>query len=72
MEDSGPGVPMNLREWIFIPLNTTKDEDGVGLGLTIVRDVVEDYEGIIRIEDSKKLGGAKFIVQFPVDDVNND
>ena len=55
MEDSGPGVPMNLREWIFIPLNTTKDEDGVGLGLTIVRDVVEDYEGIIRIEDIKKL-----------------
>ena len=63
-EDSGIGVPEDKKEWIFIPLNTTKKEDGVGLGLTIVKDIVESYHGTIKIEKSS-LGGAKFIVYIP-------
>jgi len=65
LEDSGKGVPENLREWIFIPLNTTKKEDGVGLGLTIVKDIVESYAGKIVIGDSAVLGGARFETFFP-------
>ena len=38
-----------MKEWIFIPLNTTKEEDGVGLGLTIVKDIVESYNRKILI-----------------------
>lgn len=65
VEDSGKGVPEDLREWIFIPLNTTKKEDGVGLGLTIVKDIVESYGGKIVIGDSAVLGGARFETFFP-------
>lgn len=64
-EDSGPGIPENKKEWIFIPLNTTKKEDGVGLGLTIVRDVMEKYGGTITVKNSADLGGAKFVINIP-------
>ncbi len=63
VEDSGNGVPEDKKEWIFKPFNTTKKEDGVGLGLTILNDIVEKYNGNIVIERST-LGGAKFIIQF--------
>lgn len=63
-EDSGGGIPDDKKEWIFIPLNTTKSEDGVGLGLTIVKDVIESYNGKIKVEKSN-LGGAKFIIMIP-------
>lgn len=69
VEDSGAGVPENLREWIFIPLNTTKQEDGVGLGLTIVKDIVESYSGKIDIGESAILGGARFEIRFPIIEV---
>ncbi len=71
-EDSGSGVPKDLREWIFVPLNTTKKEDGVGLGLTIVKDIVENYNGKIEVEDSSNLGGAQFTVIFPMNEVENE
>lgn len=71
-EDSGPGVPDNLREWIFIPLNTTKKEDGVGLGLTIVKDIVESYYGKIEVGESRTMGGAQFTVIFPVNEVKDE
>lgn len=63
VEDSGCGIQKDKREWIFMPLKTTKDEEGVGLGLTIVKDIVEENDGRIIVEDSF-LGGAKFIVEF--------
>lgn len=62
-EDSGPGVPENMREEIFNPFITTK-EDGIGLGLNIVKDIVTGYGGEVHAEGSKELGGAKFIVHF--------
>lgn len=72
VEDSGAGVPENMRDWIFIPLNTTKQEDGVGLGLTIVRDIVESYSGIIKIDKSPVLGGAHFEIIFPIIEVKHE
>lgn len=63
VEDSGNGVPEDKLEWIFEPFNTTKKEDGVGLGLTILNDLVDKYKGNIEIGKSS-LGGAKFIISF--------
>ena len=62
-EDSGCGVPEDKREEIFKPFITSK-EDGIGLGLNIVRDIVNDYGGTIYVSDSEMFGGAKFIVHF--------
>lgn len=66
-EDSGLGVPENLREEIFKPFKTTK-EDGIGLGLNIVKDIVASYSGEVYVEESKDLGGAKFVVHFMKED----
>lgn len=67
-EDSGPGVPESMREEIFKPFITTK-EDGIGLGLNIVRDIVTGYGGEVHAEESKELGGAKFVVHFMKENV---
>ncbi|MFG8317546.1 ATP-binding protein [Pseudomonas aeruginosa] len=58
--DSGPGVPWENRELIFEPYFTTKS-DGIGLGLSIVGDIVTDYYGgSLELMDSNPLGGAAF------------
>src|SRR5437899_2904228 len=66
VEDSGPGVPPEVRERIFDPFFTTKSPDeGSGLGLSICQRVVAEVGGRIWLEDSEKLGGAKFVVELP-------
>ena len=63
VEDSGPGVPPELREQIFNPFFTSK-KSGVGLGLSIVAKIVDDHRGTIRL-DSDTARGARFRVFFP-------
>jgi signal transduction histidine kinase len=63
VEDTGPGVPPELREQIFNPFFTSK-KDGVGLGLSIVAKIVDDHRGSIRLEDNTPRG-ARFHVFFP-------
>jgi nitrogen-specific signal transduction histidine kinase len=63
VEDSGPGVPPELREQSFNPFFTSK-KDGVGLGLSIVAKIVDDHRGTIRL-DSNTTKGARFRVFFP-------
>src|SRR5213593_3210748 len=66
VEDSGPGVPPNVRSRIFDPFFTTKSPDeGSGLGLSICQRVVAEVGGKIWIEESETLGGAKFVVELP-------
>ena len=62
-EDSGDGVPKEKREEIFKAFYTSK-EDGVGLGLNLVKDIVESYGGTIYVTDSDFYGGARFVVHF--------
>ena len=62
-EDSGNGVSADKREEIFQAFVTTK-EDGIGLGLNIVKDIVLSYGGTISVMDSEKLGGAKFLIHL--------
>ncbi len=63
-EDSGAGVPVGKEKEIFRPFETTK-ENGIGLGLNIVKDIVEKYHGEVSVKRSETLHGAKFIVALP-------
>ncbi|HYH37192.1 MAG TPA: ATP-binding protein [Azospirillum sp.] len=69
VEDSGPGVPERDREIIFdayaraAPVGQTK---GVGLGLAIVRHIVEHMGGTVTV-DRSALGGASFLVSLPAE-----
>ena len=63
VEDSGSGVPEEVREQIFNPFFTTKKE-GVGLGLAIVAKIVDDHRGSIRLIISSGKG-AWFRVFLP-------
>ncbi|MCC6574763.1 MAG: HAMP domain-containing histidine kinase [Planctomycetes bacterium] len=66
VEDSGTGVPDDLRERIFDPFFTTKEPGkGTGLGLAIVLTIVSNHGGTVRVERSEKLGGARFVIDLP-------
>jgi len=67
VDDSGPGVPLSDREKIFKAFVSTK-EDGIGLGLNIVRDIVKSYGGEIICQESVVLGGACFEMNFMIGD----
>ena len=58
--DNGPGLPAELREKLFVPFSTGKDE-GLGLGLAIVRDIVREFGGDIQLLDG---AGARFELRF--------
>ena len=67
IEDTGPGIPAELREQIFNPFVTTK-KTGVGLGLSIVSRIVDGHHGTIRVEsagDGSGRQGTSFAVFFP-------
>lgn len=60
--DSGPGVPAENRELIFDPYFSTKP-DGIGLGLSIVGEIVSDYYGgTLELMKSGPLKGANFLI----------
>jgi signal transduction histidine kinase len=61
--DHGPGIPEELRQRVFEPYFTTK-EDGTGLGLSLVRQALEAHRGTIRVEETPG-GGATFTVVLP-------
>lgn len=64
ISDSGPGVPHEKREWIFEPFHRiTPLNHGSGLGLSLVREIMEQHRGSITVEDGP-AGGARFILQF--------
>jgi PAS domain S-box-containing protein len=63
--DSGPGVPMQLRDRIFEPFVTTKDVGmGTGLGLFVCRNIIHALHGYITVHDAPS-GGALFRVVLP-------
>jgi signal transduction histidine kinase len=60
--DGGPGVPPEVRDRIFEPFVTTK-QDGVGLGLALTKRIVEDHGGAIGFEPAER--GTTFWVELP-------
>jgi signal transduction histidine kinase len=61
VEDSGPGIPEATISRIFDPMFSTH-RDGSGLGLPIVKRIVDSHNGTIRVESSKS--GTRFIITF--------
>ncbi len=61
--DHGPGIPEELRQRVFEPYFTTK-QDGTGLGLALVRQTLEAHRAAIRVEETPG-GGATFTIVFP-------
>ena len=61
--DDGPGVPSELREWIFEPFHSTRTE-GSGLGLSTVGRIVASIGGEVQVE-ARDGGGARFEVALP-------
>ena len=62
--DNGPGIPDEKKEEIFEPFKRLSVKKGSGLGLTIVKMIVELHDGEIWVEDSKPKGSV-FVVRLP-------
>ncbi|MBM3243202.1 GHKL domain-containing protein, partial [Candidatus Poribacteria bacterium] len=63
--DTGPGVPPEVIPKLFLPHFSTK-KDGMGLGLAIVRKIVDDHGGDIQVDPSPSEGGTTFTIRLPV------
>ncbi|NOX97198.1 MAG: GAF domain-containing protein [Nitrospirae bacterium] len=71
-EDTGHGIPIDIKDNIFDPFFTTKEVGkGVGLGLAICYGIIERYNGMIEVE-SNPGEGSTFIVKLPVTERNSD
>ncbi len=67
VRDSGPGVNEEIKEKIFQPNYTTKEQVnhfGLGLGLSISKDIVSDCNGELTVRNAPE-GGAIFRVELP-------
>lgn len=82
VEDDGPGVPEDQRELVFqrfvrLEEGRSRDSGGAGLGLSLVREIVERHGGEVHLADARFDGathGARFEVRLPleVDDEDED
>jgi signal transduction histidine kinase len=64
ISDAGPGIPPDKLKEVFEPFFTTKAH-GMGMGLSIVRTIVEAHTGWI-VAENQADGGAVFRVKFPL------
>ena len=66
VEDSGPGIPRELRQRVLEPFFTTKPVgQGTGLGLSITYSIVKKHGGSLELTDAPS-GGAAVIVRLPL------
>ena len=67
VEDDGPGVTEQNAQRIFEPFFTTKKDVGTGLGLWVVKEIVERHGGAVAVNSDNGNGshGAIFTVQLP-------
>lgn len=64
IEDSGPGIDTDLAAVVFEPFMTTKESgQGLGLGLSVVKDIVNDHQGELRLSTAA-AGGARFDISL--------
>lgn len=76
VKDTGPGIPIAVREQIFdrfymVARTNKQSHEGTGIGLSIVYDYVNLHSGNIEI-DSNEENGTCFIVKLPIWDKNNE
>ncbi len=63
VKDNGAGVPETMRDRLFEPFASTKEE-GLGLGLFLARDLTLQMGGSIELEEVEQ--GASFKLNFPI------
>ena len=77
LQDTGTGVPVELRPTIFEPFVTAGKERGTGLGLAVARNIVEAHGGTIRVksrvsgEGSGLATGSQFVITLAVNGPQN-
>jgi len=64
VSDSGPGIPPESRDKLFLPHFSTK-VSGMGLGLSIVREIASEHGGTVSLEDNQPRG-SRFTIELPV------
>jgi len=64
VKDNGVGISREERKNLFIPYFTTKST-GTGLGLAMVKQIIENHKGSIQVR-SEKGEGATFIIELPI------
>lgn len=77
VEDDGHGIPEKDREKVFQPFtrlddSRTRASGGYGLGLSIVSRIAFWFGGNIKVEASPRLGGAKFVMTWPIKQKNRN
>ncbi len=67
VSDNGPGMEADVLKNIFVPFYTTKDVgSGIGLGLSVCRDILVAHGGDISVHSVKGVG-SQFIINLPLD-----
>ena len=64
ISDNGSGIPDDKRMNIFVPYFTTKST-GTGLGLAMVKQIIDNHNGLIYFEANQPQG-TTFIVELPI------
>ena len=64
VKDNGKGISEENLERVFEPKFTTKSS-GMGLGLAIIKNIIENYHGTITFETEPNTG-TEFLVSFPI------
>jgi len=65
ISDSGPGIPLHLKEKVFDPFYTTKN-GSTGIGLSLSHRIITDHGGSLRVGTSR-WGGAEFVIEIPIE-----
>lgn len=70
VKDTGPGIPENMHKTIFerfrqVNSSLTRDHEGSGIGLSLVKSFVDLHDGSIRV-NSQPDQGSEFIIELPI------
>jgi len=63
--DNGPGIPVHIMADMFKPVSSTKGKGHAGLGLSIVKNLVDELKGRIFCQ-SNEISGTAFQILLPV------
>ncbi len=70
VQDSGVGIPLDQQEAIFsiftqLPRSADREREGLGIGLTLVRQLVNMHGGSVRVHSEGAGRGSEFVVELP-------
>ena len=69
IEDNGPGIPPDKVESVFLPFTSDKKGSGRGLGLFIVKKILEEHGWEIRLMPPEEGKGAHFVIKVKPEDI---